>query len=276
MPLNNFIPQVWSAHILQGLEKKLVFGQAGVINTDFEGEIRAFGDRVHVHSFADLTIGDYVKNTTTINYELLNDSRVTLVIDQSKYFAFRVDDVDQAQQFPKIIDAASDRASYQLVETADRYIAGLYTGASAPNTIATSVFNATNVYEKIVDLSTKMDEGNVPDEGRFLIAPPWVVGMLQKNSTFISAQSNVVLNGAVGQVAGINILKSNNVVTTGTTPVVYHMVAGVADAWAFAQQIANVEAIRLEGSFADGVRGLHLYGAKVLRPELLFDVRANQ
>jgi hypothetical protein len=123
---------------LQGLEKKLVFGQAGVINTDFEGEIRAFGDRVHVHSFADLTIGDYVKNTTTINYELLNDSRVTLVIDQSKYFAFRVDDVDQAQQFPKIIVAASDRASYQLVETADRYIAGLYTGASAPNTTTPS------------------------------------------------------------------------------------------------------------------------------------------
>ena len=115
-----------------------------------------------------------------------------------------------------------------------------------------------------MDLSTKMDEGNVPDEGRFLNAPPWVVGMLQKNSAFISAQSNVVLNGAVGQVAGINILKSNDVVTTGTTPVVYHMVAGVADAWAFAQQIANVEAIRLEGSFADGVRGLHLYGANIL------------
>jgi hypothetical protein len=117
---------------------------------------------VHVHSFADLTIGDYVKNTTTINYELLTDSRVTLVIDQSKYFAFRVDDVDQAQQFPKIIDAASDRASYQLVETADRYIAGLYTGASAPNTIATSVFNATNVYEKIVDL----DSGPLDQDGR--------------------------------------------------------------------------------------------------------------
>jgi hypothetical protein len=79
----------------------------------------------------------------------------------------------------------------------------------------------------------------------------------------------------VGQVAGISILKSNNVITTGTTPVVHHMVAGVADAWSFAQQIVSVEALRLEGSFADGVRGLHLYGGKVLIPELLYDVRAN-
>jgi hypothetical protein len=230
---------------------------------------------VHVHSFADLTIGDYVKNTTTIAYELLNDSRVTLVIDQSKYFAFRVDDVDQAQQHPKIIDAASARASYQLAETADRYLSGRYTEAAAGNIIAASQFTAANVYTKFVDLSVKMDEGNVPSEGRFAIVPPWVAGLLQQNSSFLSAQPETVLNGAIGQVAGISILKSNNVVATGTSPVVHHIVAGVADAWSFAQQIASVEALRLEGSFADGVRGLHLYGGKVLIPELLYDVRAN-
>jgi hypothetical protein len=275
MALNQFIPAIWSARILKKLEKNLVFGQPGVINTDYQGEITAFGDRVHVHSFADLTIGDYVKNTTTIAYELLNDSRVTLVIDQSKYFAFRVDDVDQAQQHPKIIDAASARASYQLAETADRYLSGRYTEAAAGNIIAASQFTTANVYTKFVELSVRMDEGNVPSEGRFAIVPPWVAGLLQQNSSFLSAQPETVLNGAVGQVAGISILKSNNVVATGTSPVVHHIVAGVADAWSFAQQIASVEALRLEGSFADGVRGLHLYGGKVLIPELLYDVRAN-
>ena len=275
MALNQFIPAIWSARILKKLEKNLVFGQPGVVNTDYQGEITAFGDRVHVHSFADLTIGDYVKNTTTIAYELLSDSRVTLVIDQSKYFAFRVDDVDQAQQHPKIIDAASARASYQLAETADRYLSGRYTEAAAGNVIAASQFTAANVYTKFVELSVKMDEGNVPSEGRFAIVPPWVAGLLQQNSSFLSAQPETVLNGAVGQVSGISILKSNNVVATGTSPVVHHIVAGVADAWSFAQQIASVEALRLEGSFADGVRGLHLYGGKVLIPELLYDVRAN-
>ena len=275
MALNQFIPAIWSARILKKLEKNLVFGQPGVINTDYQGEITAFGDRVHVHSFADLTIGDYVKNTTTIAYELLNDSRVTLVIDQSKYFAFRVDDVDQAQQHPKIIDAASARAFYQLAETADRYLSGRYTEAAAGNIIAASQFTTANVYTKFVEQSVRMDEGNVPSEGRFAIVPPWVAGLLQQNSSFLSAQPETVLNGAVGQVAGISILKSNNVVATGTSPVVHHIVAGVADAWSFAQQIASVEALRLEGSFADGVRGLHLYGGKVLIPELLYDVRAN-
>jgi hypothetical protein len=275
MALNQFIPAIWSARILKKLEKNLVFGQPGVINTDYQGEITAFGDRVHVHSFADLTIGDYVKNTTTIAYELLNDSRVTLVIDQSKYFAFRVDDVDQAQQHPKIIDAASARASYQLAETADRYLSGRYTEAAAGNIIAASQFTTANVYTKFVELWVRMDEDNVPSEGRFAIVPPWVAGLLQQNSSFLSAQPETVLNGAVGQVAGISILKSNNVVATGTSPVVHHIVAGVADAWSFAQQIASVEALRLEGSFADGVRGLHLYGGKVLIPELLYDVRAN-
>jgi N4-gp56 family major capsid protein len=278
MAITNMIPQIWSARILQKLEKNLVFGQPGVINRDYEGEIRADGDRVHVHSFNDLTIATYVKNSTTITYEELTDTRVTLLIDQSKYFAFKVDDIDEAQMRPKLIDAASDRAAYQLAETADRYISGLYAGAStsAPdNTIETTQFTVANVYSKVVSLAQKMDEGNIPAEGRFAIIPPWVKALLLQDSNFLSAQSSAVLNGQVGQIAGINLLVSNNVTTTGTSPVVYHMVAGVPAAWTYAEQIVNVEGLRLEGSFADAVRGLHLYGAKVLDGARLFDLQAN-
>jgi hypothetical protein len=81
MAISNMLPQIWSARILAKLEKNLVFAQPGVVNRDYEGDIRADGDRVHIHSFNDLTIGTYTKNSTTITYEQLTDTRVTLLID---------------------------------------------------------------------------------------------------------------------------------------------------------------------------------------------------
>jgi hypothetical protein len=273
MAITNMIPQIWSARLLLALEKSLVFGQAGVINTDFEGEIRADGDRVHIHSFNDLTIGTYTKNSTTISYELLTDARQTLLIDQSKFFAFKVDDVDEAQLRPRVVDAATQRAGYQLAETADRYIAGLYTNIT--NFTATSQATASNIYQKLVETKVKLDELNVPAEGRFIVMPPWVAGLALQNATFLAASLPSTLNGAIGQVAGFDVLVSNNVPTSGSAPVVSHLVAGHAMGWTYAQQIVNVEGIRLEGSFADGVRGLHVYGAKVIQPEALHVLRLN-
>jgi hypothetical protein len=273
------LPQIWSARILAKLEKNLVFAQPGVVNRDYEGDIRADGDRVHIHSFNDLTVSSYTKNSTTISYEQLTDTRVTLLIDQSKYFAFKVDDIDAARMRPKIIDAASDRAAYQLAEDADSYIAGLYSGASTSspdNTVETSQFTSTNVYQKLVDLSVLMDQVNLPSGGRFVVVPPWVKGLLLQNSTFVTASKpDAVLNGQIGQIAGLNILVSNNVKTTGTSPVVSHMMAGHPSALAYAEQIVNLEGLRLEGSFSDAVRGLHLYGGKVLDGARLFDLQAN-
>jgi N4-gp56 family major capsid protein len=273
------LPQIWSARILAKLEKNLVFAQPGVATRDYEGDIRADGDRVHIHSFNDLTIGTYTKNSTTITYEQLTDTRVTLLIDQAKYFAFKVDDIDAAQMRPELIDAASDRAAYQLAEDADSYIAGLYSGASTSNpdnTIETSQFTASNCYQKFVDLSVLMDQANLPAEGRYVVVPPWVKGLLLQNSTFVTASKpDAVLNGQIGQIAGLRILVSNNVKTTGTSPVVSHMMAGHPSALAYAEQIVNLEGLRLEGSFADAVRGLHLFGSKVLDGARLFDLQAN-
>jgi len=278
MAISNMLPQIWSARILAKLEKNLVFAQPGVVNRDYEGDIRADGDRVFIHSFNDLTVASYVKNSTTISYENLTDTRVTLLIDQSKYFAFKVDDIDTAQMRPELIDAASERAAYQLAEESDSYVAGLYSGAStsAPdNTIETSQFTSTNVYQKFVDLSVLMDNVNLPQDQRFAVVPPWVKGLLLQNSSFLAAKSEVVLNGEVGQIAGIRLLVSNNVKTTGTSPVVSHIMAGHPSGLAYAEQIVNVEGLRLEDSFADAVRGLHLYGAKVLDGARLFDLQAN-
>src|SRR5215204_444968 len=279
MAITNMLPSIWSARILAKLEKNLIFAQPGVVNRDYEGDIRADGDRVHIHSFNDLTIGTYTKNSTTISYEQLTDTRVTLLIDQARYFSFKIDDVDAAQMRPELIDAASDRAAYQLAEDADSYVASLYSGASTSNpdnTIETSQFTATNVYQKLVDLSVLMDQVNLPSEGRFVVVPPWVKGLLLQNSTFVTASKpDAVLNGEIGEITGLRILVSNNVKTTGTSPVVSHMLAGHPSALAYAEQIVNLEGLRLEGSFADAVRGLHLYGAKVLDGARLFDLQGN-
>jgi N4-gp56 family major capsid protein len=283
MAISNFSAQVWSARILAKLEKTLIYGQEGVVNREYEGEIREYGDRVHIHSFNDLTISTYTKNSTTVSYEELTDSRVTLLIDQSKYFAFKVDDVDAAQMKPKVVDAASRRAAYQLAETADRYIASLYSGASTSNpdnTVETTQATSSNIYGKIVNLAALMDGVNLPQEGRYLVVPPWVKALLLQNSDFLNATNatdgdGAALNGEVGRVAGIRILVSNNVPTTGTSPVVSHCQAGHASGLGYAEQIRSVEAIRLEGAFADGIRGLHLYGAKVLDGARLFDLQLN-
>src|SRR5215203_5277065 len=273
------LPSVWSARILGKLEKALAYAQPGVVRRDFEGEIRADGDRVHFHSFSDLTIGTYTKDSTTISYENLTDARVTLLIDQSKYFAFRVDDINAAQMRPKIIDAAADRAAYQLAQTADAYVASLYTGASASNPdniIEVTQATAANVYSKFVGLAQRMDENNLPAEGRYAVIPPWILALLRQDNTFVTqAKPDVVLNGQVGQIAGITLLVSNNVPVTGTPTDDYHIMAGVETAIGYAEQIVNLEGLRLEGSFADGVRGLHLYGSKVLQPEMLYDLQLS-
>jgi P22 coat protein - gene protein 5 len=279
LAITNMLPSIWSARILAKLEKQLVFAQSGVATREYEGDIRADGDRVFIHSFNDLTVSSYTKNSTTLTYEQLTDTRVTLLIDQAYSFSFKIDDIDTAQMRPKLIDAAADRAAYQLAEQAGGYIAGLYSGASTSNpdnTIENSQFTASNVYQKLVDLSVLMDQVNLPAGGRFIVVPPWVKGLLLQNSSFVTAaKPDAVLNGEIGQIAGIRILVSNNVKTTGTSPVVSHMMAGHPSALAYAEQIVNLEGLRLEGSFADAVRGLHLYGAKVLDGARLFDLQAN-
>src|ERR671911_58420 len=234
MAITNMISQVWSARILLKLQKSLVYAQPQVVRRDFEGEVAAEGDRIHFHSFNDLTIGTYVKDSTTLTYENLTDSRVTLLIDQSKYFAFRVDDINAAQMKPKVIDAAADRASYQLAQVADAYVASLYTGASSSNPdniIEVTQATAANVYSKFVGLAQRMDENNLPAEGRYAVIPPWVLALLRQDNTFVTqASPSTVLNGSVGMIAGINLLVSNNVVHTGTPTDDAHIMAGVPQA----------------------------------------------
>ena len=276
MSLNNFIPAVWSAQLLNDLQKSMVY--ANLCNRDYEGEIRAFGDQVKINSIGDVTIGTYTKNTNISSAETLTDAQRILTIDQAKYFNFQIDDVDKAQQSPKVMTAAMQRAAYGLADVADQFIAGLYTEVASGNTLGddttpkvidvTAGTGILAAYEALVDLSVLLDESNVPSAGRWVVLPPWYYGLLLKDDRFVQAGTTAadaaLRTGLVGEAAGFQIFKSNNVPNTSGKK--YKVMAGYSGAISYAEQIAEVEAYRPELRFGDAMKGLHLYGGKITRP----------
>jgi len=280
--LENFIPTLWSGELLVSLKKSLVYGQEGIVNRDYQGEITAYGDTVKINSIGNVTVGDYAKNIDIGSPQTLTDAQRTLIIDQSKYFNFQVDAIDAAQQNPKVMAQAMREAAYALRNTADTFIASnMATNALAANTIGDDVTaivpTQETAYDYLVDLSVLLDESDVPEEGRFVIIPAWYHGMMLKDARFTHATAlgdDVIRNGVVGRAAGFTILKSNN--APNTAGAFYKIVAGHAMATSFAEQVNDVEAFRPEQRFADAVKGLHLYGSKVVRPEALAVLTASK
>lgn len=278
--ITSFIPEIWAAQLLASLKKSLVYAQDGVVNRDYEGEISAAGDTVRITSIGRPTIVDYTTNTDLPAPEELTDAQRTLLIDQQKAFNFQVDDVDQAQARGDVMPTAMDEAAYALRDVADSFVAGLYTGVAAANDMGTTQVNdGDKAYNALVDLSVKLDEANVPTEGRWVVVPPWFHGLLRKNSNFINAEKSAdggraLRTGEIGEAASFRVLKSNNVpLITGDD---YAVLAGYPGAISYAEQIVSTEAFRMEKRFADGVKGLHVYGAKLVRPTGVALCRASK
>lgn len=269
----NFIPTVWASRLLSALEKSLVYGQAGVVNRDYEGEISAAGDTVKIGSIGDPTIGTYTKDTD-ITAQALTDAEQTLLINQSKYFNFIVDDMDKAQQNVNSMDEAMTRAAYKLRDLADQFIAANYSLVPSGNLVGSDgspvAAGATSAaYDHLVNLGVELDEANVPTEGRFVVVPPFFHGFLLKDTRFVgsgaAAADARLRNGQIGEAAGFTVLKSNNVPIASSTK--YKIIAGHQMAFSYAEQINKVESYRKEKGFGDGVKGLHVYGGKLVRPD---------
>lgn len=277
MPLS-FIPEIWSAQILTSLKKNLVFGQPTVVNRDYEGEIAAQGDTVRIRSISRPTISSYSKNGT-LTYETLTDAQRALVIDQAWSFSFVVDDIDRAQTPGGTLEGATVEASYGLRDQADQYVAGLYTGAQSANQLGTvSVTTAALAYTQLRKLRVKLDEANVPQQGRWVVVPPWYYGLLLEDDRFVrvdaSGSDQGLRNGIVGRALGFDVLESNNApFVTGDD---YAVIAGHPSAITFAEQITEMETIRLQTTFGTAVRGLYVYGAKLVRPDSIATVVASQ
>lgn len=272
MAIANYIPELWSARLLANLDKSLVI--ANLANTNWEGEIRNVGDTVHIQQPAAITANTYAG---TVTYETPTSTQRDLVINQDTYYAFAVDDLDQVQANVNLVDQYTARAAYALADDLDQYLAGLYTDAGL--TDITLDVGTDDAYEKIVLAGQQLDEANVPRaEPRWLLVTPKVYADLLQNSNFIhsTAQGDSVLaSGRVGTISGFEVFMSNNVVNSATT--FYKCMYGTRSAITYARQLLGTpEAIRREGAFEDAVRGRMAYGAKVVQPNALGTITADQ
>lgn len=275
MSLNSFIPVIWAGIAMRQLQKKLVYADG--MNRDYEGLIRTGGDTVKVNMIGDVAIGTYVKGSN-ITWQDWDSAQATMVIDQSKYFAFPLDDVDRTQSNVDLMVEAMNMATYAMANTIDSDLATvLKDGVASANQLnagsaITDVATTGYAYNYLVDLKVILDENNVPDDGRrWVVVPPWYHGYLLKDARFVSSGSTQaearLQNGVIGYVLGLTVKISNNAPTDGSDD--YYVIAGHPVAASFAEQLTNVEAFRLENQFAEGVRGLWLYGRKVFRPAAL-------
>lgn len=277
MSILRFRPEIWSAVLLSALRKTLVFGQPAVVNRDYEGDISQMGDIVHISNIGDPTISTYTAGTT-LSYEDLNDAGQTMPIDQAQSFAFKVDDIDRRQARGDVVSEAMSRAAYKLADTVDQYVAGLYTGVDSANAISTtSITTGDLAYTGLVNLWLKLSVANVPMANRYVIVPPWFYALLLQNDKFVtwqqSGSTDGLRNAIVGRAAGFDVYISNNCVNvTGDDFIVQ---AGTPMAISFADQITETEALRLQSTFADAVRGLHVYGAKLIRSNAIATLTAS-
>lgn len=277
MAVSNFVPDIWSAKILSNLSRLSVAN--AVTNRDYEGDIKRGGDSVKITSFVDPTIGTYTAHTD-ITIEDVDDATRSLLIDQSKYFGFEVDDIEKAQSVNggAVLAEQIKRATYGLKNVFDAYVlAQMGAGASAAgpdHQIAEATINtAAGAYDALVAWSVLLDNADIPEEERFVVVTPAFHGLLLKDDRFVKAGDDLSAatrqNGRVGEAAGFNVLKSNNLPDGPGAGAGKLMIAGSRMATTVAEQIVSVEAFRLEKRFADGVKGLHVYGSKVTRPTAL-------
>lgn len=268
MAIKNFIPEIWSAKILDTLNNSLVF--ANLANHDYEGEIRAYGDTVHITGIGDIQIQDYAKYGELTIQPVTDIDAGVLKIDQSKAFAFEVDDLDTVQARADLRGKFQERAAYNLAAEVDKYVGGLMVTAAAGEALKKTYTKPEDVYESIVSLGVKLSKQNIPTTGRFLVVDPDVYGMLLLDDRFVkntAVESATLHNGFVGNVNGFTVYQTN--LMPGNTDTNHTMLAGSTIATTFAQQISKIDSTRKEKGFSDIVKGLLVYGSKVIRPEAL-------
>jgi hypothetical protein len=265
----NFIPEVFSKLLQAKFYKKSIL--PAISNTDYEGEISGQGDKVIIRTVPAVTINDYAGTITT---QELTTAKVEMLIDKAKYYSFKVDDVLAAQADINMLDGASTDASEGMriaVET--DVLSAAVTGATSIGS-QTSITSA-NILENILLMSKQLDELNIPEEGRFIVLSPEFISLLKQSElrqAYVTGDATSPLrNGQVGMVDRFNVFQSNMVYTpaSGADSGYTHVLAGHPKALSFASQFTNTETVRMESTFGDQVRGLKVYGSKVVTPDAL-------
>ena len=290
-----FLPSVYSRKVLNFFRKASVV--EAITNTDYAGEISAYGDSVKIIKEPVISVSDYTRGSDTTQ-TLLTDAETSLVVDSAKAFKFIVDDIETKMSHVNFKEVASSSAAYALRDSFDAaVIATMFSGVSSSSPdhvlgsdsatdLAAGTFDGTGNLDigfaasehDPIDVMARMarllDEQNVPEEGRWFVASPDFYEVLgQASSKLLSVDFNAgqgsIRNGLVssGKLRGFDMYKSNNIAATSNAS--GKVLAGHISSTATANTILSTEVIRDPSSFGDIVRGLHVYGAKVLRPEAL-------
>lgn len=265
----NFIPEVFSKLLQAKFYKKSIL--PAISNTDYEGEISGQGDKVIIRTVPAVTINNYAGTITT---QELTTAKVEMLIDKAKYYSFKVDDVLAAQADINMLEGAStDAAEGMRIAVETEVLAGAITGATSIGSQTT--ITAANILTNILTMSKQLDELNIPEEGRFIVLSPEFISLLKQSElrqAYITGDATSPLrNGQVGMVDRFNVFQSNMVYTpaSGADSGYTHVLAGHPKALSFASQFTNTETVRMESTFGDQVRGLKVYGSKVVTPDAL-------
>lgn len=279
MAFESWKPEVIAADVQHQLEKSLVYGQPGVINRNYEGDVQ-FAKSVRIVGVGSVTVKDYTQNSDMDDPDTVLDTSLEMTIDYDKYFNFKISNKDQAQTRIDIIAENNKEAAYAIRDAIDSVIASLYTDASASNLIGTDAApktpnltqgDASNIYNLIEDCGVALSESKVPLEGRWMIVPPRFAGLIRKDLKLTAAAPQIaqpgMLNGSITRLGGFSIMESHNVPNTAGAK--YKIMFGTSKAMTFASQVNDVRIMDMEKQFAKKVDGEYVFGCKVVRPECL-------
>jgi len=279
MAFESWKPEVIAADVQHQLEKSLVYGQPGVINRNYEGDVQ-FAKSVRIVGVGSVTVKDYTQNSDMADPDTVLDTSLEMTIDYDKYFNFKISNKDQAQTRIDIMAENNKEAAYAIRDAIDSVIASLYTDASASNLIGTDAApktpnltqgDASNIYNLIEDCGVALSESKVPLEGRWMIVPPRFAGLIRKDLKLTAAAPQIaqpgMLNGSITRLGGFSIMESHNVPNTAGAK--YKIMFGTSKAMTFASQVNDVRIMDMEKQFAKKVDGEYVFGCKVVRPECL-------
>lgn len=255
MSVQNFIATVWSKEILDTLEKECVLVSS--CHRAYEGDVKYAGS-VKILGVGEPTIGDYTVGQD-ITIEALSDEGQVLNIDQRKYFAFYVDDVDKAQSVPGLPEEYQRKSTHKLAEARDTFVANLIKTGS--NVSTASALTAEAVLNAIDDGIISLRERDFAEDGVIELNPRAAKLFMKNLITLSTDNPEYIKKGTIGAYDGFTVKMSNNLAKDTTH---YYCDIRGKKAIAFAGQLEKVEAMRAEKRFADIVRGLDVYGGKVI------------
>jgi hypothetical protein len=264
----NFVPEIFSKKLQAKFYASSVLPM--VSNTDYEGEISGQGDKVIIRTVPNVTVADY---TGTISYQDVTTSNIELLIDKAKSYAFKVDDIQRAQSdIAYWTEASKDASESMRIAVETDFLANVVTGATS--TVDDGAVTASTILDAVLEAARRMDELNIPDSDRFILLPPWAIEMLKKSDlklAYLTGDSaSPIRNGVVGNIDRFKVMSSNllNVDSSGgADDGKTFCLAGHPKFATFASQFVKTETVRLESTFGDGVRGLKVYGYKVVTPD---------